>query len=189
MSLGTVWSGRSPRERGLIVLGLLVGAVAVYLVAFPEGGAERGALSLAAARSQYRDAAKRKTEDEKQIARLKPIIDTATYKDTSERVMPAVLKTLYEYAARSDIRLREIKPLRPRQISGLTKVSVTVRFTSEFRKVVPFVYYIEDPKGRLVVEKLNVSAPDNKSRMVDVEVQVGLFAAESQPATEGNTRV
>jgi hypothetical protein len=45
---------------------------------------------------------------------------------------------------------------------------------------------VEDPKGRLVVEKMNVAASDPKSRQVDVEVQVALFAAGAPPKVEGS---
>jgi hypothetical protein len=68
-------------------------------------------------------------------------------------------------------------------------VTLTVRFTSEFGRVIPFVYHVEDPQGKLVVEKLNVSSPDPKSRQVDVEVQVALFTAAGSGTQEGSNAI
>lgn len=188
MNTGALWAQRNPRERALLIVGAVVIAVAAYLLMTPEQGYKAGMLSSAAARAKYRDGLRQRELADDRIAALKPRVDTATYKDTSERVMPAVLKTLNEHAKLAGVRLREVKPLRPRRIGGVTKVTLTVRFTSEFRQVIPFVYHVEDPKGKLVVEKLNVSAPDPKSRQVDVEVQVALFTLEGAGEPGGGSK-
>ncbi|NLH99788.1 MAG: hypothetical protein GX446_09910 [Chthonomonadales bacterium] len=186
MNLTSLWGARSPRERGLIVVGVIVIAVAVYLALSPSDTVGGAMLSSAAAKQQYADGLKRKQELEREIAVLRPKVDTATYKDTSEKVIPIVLKSLHEQARLADIRLREVKPLRPRQTGGVTKVTLTVRFTTAFAKAIPFLYNLEDPKARLVVEKMNVSPSDPKSRDVDVEVQVALFTVEgSEPKAGG----
>ncbi len=175
MSIHTVWAARTPRERSLIIIGLAVVGVAVWLVLTPKETRGRVLLSSAEARKQYNEGLKRKEEFEREVASLGPKVDTSTYKETSEKVIPTVLKSLHEQARLSGITLREVKPLRPRQMGGVTKVTLTVRFTSEFAKAIPFLYNVEDPKGRLVVEKMNVASSDPKSRDVDIEVQVALF--------------
>jgi len=181
-----IWGQRTARERVLILVGLVVVAVAGYLIFAPQDGADAGTMSSATARSRYEAAMKQKKDADGKIASLKPKVDTATYNATSERVMPDVLRTLSDDARLAGIHLREVKPLRPRSVGGLTKVTLTVRFTSEFGRVVPFVYHVEDPQGKLVVEKLNVSSPDPKSRQVDVEVQVGLYTVAGAGAQEGS---
>jgi hypothetical protein len=189
MSALSIWGKRTPRERLLLVLGLVVVAVAGYLIFSPQEGAKAGMLSSATARSRYDAAMQQKRDADGKIAALKPKVDTATYNQTSERVMPDVLKTLSDDAGLAGVHLREVKPLRPRSVGGLTKVTLTVRFTSEFGRVIPFVYHVEDPQGKLVVEKLNVSSPDPKSRQVDVEVQVALFTAAGSGTQEGSNAI
>lgn len=180
------WASRTPRERMLILLGVVVLAVAAYLLATPPEGSQRGMLPASVAKQRYEEALKKKAEADKTIQLLTPKLDTAAYKETSEKVVPTVLKTLREHASKAGVHLREVKPLRPRQVGGATKVSLTVRFSGSFREVVPFLYYVEDPQGKLVVEKLNVSAPDPKKSQVDVEVQVAFFTVEKRPAEGGS---
>jgi type II secretory pathway component PulM len=182
----SLWASRSPRERALVLLGVGVIAVAVWMILSPTDAGKRGLLPSSVAREQYSDGLKRKQGFDREVATLGPKVDTSTYKETSEKVIPVVLKVLHEQARAAGIHLREVKPLRPRQVAGLTKVTLTVRFTSEFGKAIPFLYGVEDPKGRLVVEKMNVAASDPKSRQVDVEVQVALFAAGAPPKVEGS---
>jgi hypothetical protein len=63
---------------------------------------------------------------------------------------------------------------------------LSARFTSEFGKAVPFFYRIDDPSGKLVVEKFDVTCADPKSRTVDVEVQVALYTvAGAGPSSAG----
>lgn len=188
MSGTSLWASRSPRERVLIILGAAVVAVALWLVLTPGETGTQGMLSSAAARQQYTEALKRKQQLEREIADLGPRVDTTTYKETSERVIPIVLKSLHEQARLAGIRLREVKPLRPRQTGGVTKVTLTVRFTTEFGKAIPFLYNVEDPKAKLVVEKMNVSPSDPKSKEVDIEVQVALFTAPEVIGADKDTQ-
>ncbi len=188
MNRQSLWASRSPRERWLIIIGLAVVGVAVWLVLAPTETRGRALLSSSEARKQYTEGLKRKTEFEREMALLGPKVDTSTYKDTSEKVIPTVLKALHEQARLSGIRLREVKPLRPRQMGGVTKVTLTVRFTSEFGKAIPFLYNVEDPKGKLVVEKMNVASSDPKSRDVDIEVQVALFTSGGPAKPAGGSK-
>lgn len=185
MSVGGLWNARTPRERVLIILGVVVLLVAGYLVVVPQEANKAGMLASSLARKRYIEELQRKRDADAKLAELKPKLDTIAYKETSEKVIPLVLKTLHEHAAKAGVHLRELKPLRPRQMGDATKVSLTVRFTGVFSQVIPFVYYLEDPQGKLVVEKLNVSSPDPKSRQVDVEVQVALFTVEAAGAPGG----
>jgi len=185
MNLGGLWGVRSGREKALIVLGVVVIIVAAYLMMAPQTGYKQGMLSSAVARKQCEEAMRKKQEADAAIAALKPKLDTVAYRETSERVIPTVLNTLQQHAAKAGVHLREVKPLRPRQVGGATKVTLTVRFSSVFSKVIPFVYYVEDPQGKLVVEKMNISSPDPKSQQVDVEVQIALFTVEGSGAQEG----
>lgn len=187
MNMRSLWGARSPRERALVVLGIGVIAVAVWMVLAPTDRGQRGFLSSSAAKQQYTEGLKRRQEFDREAKLLGPKVDTSTYKQTSEKVIPIVLKSLHEQARLAGIHLREVKPLRPRRTGGLTKVTLTVRFTSEFGKAIPFLYSVEDPKARLVVEKMNVAASDPKSRLVDVEVQVALFAADSPAKDDSGT--
>ena len=109
------------------------------------------------------------------MAQMQPKIERAAYTEPPEELVPKVVRTLQSYAKDSGIHLREIKPLRTRRLGDLTKETMSVRFTSDFGRAVPFFYRVDDPQGKLIIEKFNVTAADPKSRSVDVEAQVALY--------------
>jgi len=67
--------------------------------------------------------------------------------------------------------------LRPRRFGSLNKVPLSVRYSSEFSNTLPFVYAVEDPSGKLAIDRLNLSAADPKKTMVDVEIQVSFYTS------------
>jgi hypothetical protein len=122
-----------------------------------------------------------------EMDRLQPEIDRLTYKEAPEQIIPKVIRSLQETAKQAGIHIREVKPLRIRRLAGLTKVPLSVRFSCDFSKTVPFLYNTEDPATKLVIDRLNVTAPDAKSRMVDVEAHVAFFTTSTALAAGETT--
>jgi hypothetical protein len=178
------WAQRSPSERRMMILGLLVIVIGVPLALFPGGATGKKLLSANDARLQYEKKLKQKAELESNMERVQPLMDQMVYSEAPEKLIPKVILTLQRYAKDSGIHLREIKPLRSKKVANLTKETLSVRFTSEFGKSVPFFYRVEDPEGKLVVEKFNLTASDPKSRTVDVDAQI---AAYTQGAAQNET--
>ena len=183
--MNSFWAQRTPGERRMLVLGLIVLVVCVPLVLFPGGGSGKKLLSARDARQQYESKLKEKAQLEAEDEQIKPKMDQMVYTDPPEVLIPKVITTLQGYAKDSGIHLREIKPLRAKKVAGLTKETLTLRFTSEFGKTVPFFYRVEDPAGKLVVEKFNLTASDPKSRTVDVDAQVALFTQATDANASG----
>lgn len=177
------WQQRNPRERILIVLCVVVVGVGLWMVATPPAQSRKPLLSSQQARLKNREAEKQKQKLAAEIAQIKPLIERSAYAEPPEMLVPRVIRTLQGYAKESSIHLREVKPLRTRRIGSVTRVPLSVRFsTAEWsRTAVAFLYRVEDPKGKLVVEKLNITSPDPKSRTVDVEVQITFFTREASP--------
>lgn len=168
-------AGRTLREKALLALCLLVVVVGLWIMLTSSGAGGRKLLPAAQARQKYEAAVKQRQAMREEMDRLQPELEKRVYTETPEQLIPKAIRTLQGYAKDSGIHLREIKPLRARRIAAVTKVPVSVRFTAEFQKSLPFLYHIEDPKGKFVVEKFNVSAADPKSKLVDIEAQVALF--------------
>lgn len=183
--MNSFWSLRSPSERRMIVIGLLVVAIGIPLALFPGSGGGKKLLSAHDARQQYEAKLKQKAQLESDTERVKPLMQKMVYTEQPEQLIPKVITTLQGFAKDSGIHLREIKPLRTKRIANLTKETLSVRFTSEFGKTVPFFYRVEDPSGKLVVEKFNLTASDPKSRTVDVDAQIALFT-QSETAAAGS---
>lgn len=173
----TLWQSRTPRERFLILGCVVVVAVAAWLVLAPAGGPGKQLLPAAEAKRRYDAALKQIGELTEEIDKLRPATDAMVYDKAPAEIVPEVVRPLQAHAKTAGLRLREIKPLRARQAGTLTRVPISVKFnTAQFsRQAVHFMYLVEDPAAKLVIEKFNVSAADPKSRMVEVEVQVALF--------------
>ena len=133
------------------------------------------------ASTQYATALRNKDVLSRDIDKKKPEIDKMMFAIPPEQLAPQLVRQLQQFAKDSGIHLREIKPLRTRRTGAVTRVPLTVRFsTTDFNKsFVGFVYRIEDPAGKLVVEKFSVTALDPKTRILDVEVQVSGFTKET----------
>lgn len=172
--MSAFWARRNPRERFLIVLCALAVMVGVPLMLTPPDGAGKRLLPAAQARAKRERLEQEKAALEAETERLKPEIERMVYDKSPEEAIPQVVRTLQGYAKQSGLHLREIKPLRARQVGDVTRVPLSVRFTSTFNKAVPFFYRVEDPKEKLVVEKFTVSA-DPKARTVDIDAQIALF--------------
>lgn len=175
--MNSFWKQRKPRERTMIVLCLLVVAIGIPLMLLPEQKAGKKLLTPQAARHKFEGLIRQKSDLDKELQQLKPEMEAMAYHETPEELVPRVIKELQSHAKASGVHLREIKPMRPRMMASVTRVPLTVRFsTPDFGKaVMGFLYRVEDPKGRLVVEKLNVTAADQKTHTVDVEAQIALF--------------
>jgi len=178
------WHARTPRER-VMLLGCLafVVAVPVWLALTAPPTQRRGKmLSSVAARQGFDRVVRDKAMLEKETDRVKPEVQRMVFSGGADVAIPEAVRTLQECAAKSGLHIRETKPLRVRRVGALYRAPISVRFSSTrfTQEAVPFLYRIEDPAGRLVIEKLNVSSPDPKSSNVDVELQVALFAAGAQ---------
>jgi hypothetical protein len=118
-------------------------------------------------------------ETEPRIARL-------TYNLTPEEVVPRVIRDLQTVAVRAQVRLREVKPLRPRELpSGQGQsVPMEVRFRAPFLpNAIRFLYFIESPDGKIVVDKLNITSAEARFKTVDVSAQITVFTRKaSAPA-------
>jgi Tfp pilus assembly protein PilO len=169
------WAQRNPRERYMLFLCAIVIVVGGWMGLSPTGDNGKTLLPTAQARQKIQETSQQKQALDDESVRLKAALGKMVYTDPPDQLVPQVVRTLQGYARDSGIHLREIKPMRARRFAAVTKVPLSVRFTTEFSKSVPFLYKIEDPAGKLVVEKFNVTASDPKSRTVDVEAQVALF--------------
>jgi hypothetical protein len=185
------WQQRNPRERILILLCIVVVGIVLWMVTTPTDQGGKRLLSAQQARLKNREAEKQMQQLATKTAQIKPFIERYAYAESPETLTPHVIRTLQGYAKESGLHLREIKPLRTRRIGNVMRVPLSVRFsTAEWnRTAIAFLYRVEDPNGKLVVEKLNITSPDPKSRTVDVEAQIAFFTREiSTDSTQGRPK-
>jgi len=178
------WARRNPRERVLIVLCIVAVIVGIPAMLQPTGTRTGKLLPAAEARRKYDAALKQKLALEDDTKDLQARLAAMTYAEAPQTLTPKLVQQLQEQARTSGIHLREIKPLRVHTEASVTKVPISVRFTAPFALAVPYIYRIENPKGKLVAEKATVVTPDPKARVVDVELQVACYTTVPPPSTE-----
>lgn len=135
-----LWASRNPRERFMLLLCLAAVAIGVPMALTSPTSSGKALLPAAQARQKYDGIRSEKRALDQDSDRLKPQIAGMVYTAAAEDLMPQVIKILQTDAKESGIHLREVKPLRGRRMGSVTKVPLTVRFTSEFGKCVPFIY-------------------------------------------------
>ncbi len=177
------WSERTKSERNMITVAGIAVIVAIPLMLSPTSGSSKKLLPAAEARQQYRNIVSEKQNLEKQTDEITPKIKVLASDAMPDVIMPGMVKAIQLCAKNAGIHVREIKPLRVKQIGTVTRIPLNVRFVSEFKQTTKFLYDIEDPAGKLVVEKYSVSASDAKSGLVDVEVQLTMFTTAKAAAT------
>ncbi len=110
------------------------------------------------------------------------------YTQSAEELGPLITQKLVKTASASGVHLREIKPLRARTLASgtVTRVPFDVHFRALFQPdVVRFLYHIEDPAEKMVVDKMDITSADSRFKSVDVSAQISVYTRNN--AGGGNT--
>lgn len=174
----------SKREITLIIVCVVVVIAAVFFVMTPAtpGGAKKGQLTLKDATEKLATMKSSEAQMKREQQQMTPRIQQMSYTQPAEELMPQIIQTLQNSAAKSGVHLREVKPLRPRLIAGGTgaRVPLEVRFRTTFQpNAVKFLYMVEDPANRMVVDKINITSADAKFKTVEVAAQITVFTRSS----------
>ena len=178
----------SSRERVLLVI-CVVFVVGVLFWSLTSGGKSAGSRSLLS----YEDAEQKRVAARKALGKMEadqkastPRVAKMTYDLPPDQLIPRVIRDLQTIAGKSNVHLREVKPLRVRALpsGGGTRIPMEVRFRASFQPdIVRFLYYVEDPARKMVVEKLSMTSADVRTKNVDVSAQVTVFTRSTAGAS------
>jgi hypothetical protein len=168
------------RERNLLVACVAVVLIAGWMLLSPQSSGTGGATKYS------RQVAEQKQLEGKlqlrQMSRdeeaLQPRIATTSYDMPAAALQPRVVRDLQEIAARAGVHIREWKPGQPSGFRDAVGASVPmdIRFRTSFQpNLVRFLYYVEDPAGKMVVQKIDVTSTDAKFKTVDVTARIVVF--------------
>jgi hypothetical protein len=170
------------RERvlvaGMVVVVIAGGALAFWPTSSPSARATGPILPRPQAEKKIAEQTRAYKVMLAEQAMMQPRISNLTYDRVTEELVPRLVRLLQQKAKLAGVRLREVKPLRPRPMKSEAgeRVPLEVRFRAPFQpNTVRFLYYLEDLKDKLVVEKLNIASADAQFRAVDVTVQTAVF--------------
>lgn len=182
-------------ERVLIAVCAVVILIAVWLKLNPSGPAAgtRTLLPPGQARQKTEVALRTIARLGDEQAEMEPRLAQRVYDQSPDQLVPRVIRDLQRIAERAGVHLREIKPARPRELTtaAVTRVPLEVRFSAPFQpNVMRFLYYVEDPAGKMAVDKLDLTPAEKSFKTVDVSAQIIVFtrAAAGTASAEGGPK-
>lgn len=114
----------------------------------------------------------------REVSELDPKVNELAYNLPPDELVPRTIRNLQQIAAKSGVHIREVKPIRPRVLaSGMgTSVPLEVHFLAPFQpNAMRFLYYVEDPAGKMVLDKLDITTADPRMKTVEVSAQVTVY--------------
>lgn len=121
---------------------------------------------------------------------INPRIASNAYDMSAEELQPRIVQDLQRLATRAGFHIRQIKSLHPHVLSSgqAVRVPLEVRFRADFQpNIVKFLYFVEDPAGKMVVDKVNLTGSDSKFKTVDVSAQISVFTRSLNGVTNTDT--
>lgn len=170
----------NPREKRLVIIGVIT-VIAILIWNFMPGGSSTstaGMLATQDANNKTKDAEATLKMLNKESTGYEPRVEAMTYDMPPDELVPHVIRDLQQIAAKSGVHIRETKPVRPKVLpSGMgTSVPLEVHFLAPFQpNTMKFLYQVEDPNGKLVVDKLDITSADPRRKTVEVSVQVTAY--------------
>ncbi len=178
----------SPREKRLVGIGaVILVIILIWNFLTPSGGgaSTKGLVSLAKARSDTDLNRRNQARLERETKEIDPVIDKLASNTPADRLVPETVKSLQTIATKAGVHIREIKPVRPKLLASTmgSSVPLEIHFLAPFQpNAMKFLYYVEDPSGRMVIDKLDISSADPRKKTVEVSAQVSVFTRNTTGA-------
>jgi hypothetical protein len=181
----------SPREKKMLAYGGVVVLIIVFYMILTSGGAK-----TVKGQVPYAKAVKDNALNERNVIRLsremkdlEPHIATLASDAAPDELVPRTIRDLQEIAAKAGVHIREVKPIRPKVLqSGLgSSVPLEVHFLAPFKpNTVKFLYLVEDPSGKMVVDKLDITSADPRQKTVEVAAQITVYTRSTAAGSAGS---
>jgi len=176
----------SVRERLLIVVAL---AIAVFIVidAVTSGGTP-GSRALAVARRKQVQTQRDLVALHREIDDLQERIGKRLTTGTPRAVVQDMVVSAQAAASAAGLKLEDVKPSEPDEISGVRRVPVHVRLTARFPEAARFLYELERRNGGYQVSQVQLVAKDPQSDRLDMEVRLVAYVTgekEKRDAANG----
>jgi len=171
----------SPRDRKvLVILVVFVVVIFIWNMATPSTSGKGTAGMLPAKKAIEGTTLNQKNQARltREVNELTPKVNDLAFNIAPDELVPRTVKDLQEIAAKSGVHIREIKPIRPKLLaSGMgSSVPMEVHFLAPFQpNAMKFLYYAEDPAGKMVIDKLDISSADPRRKTVEVSATVTVF--------------
>ena len=171
----------SPRDKKMIIGGIVFAVIIFIWNILTPSSAGKGTTGLLSETKAKQDTAvntRTQVRLTNEVSDLTPMVNDLAYSLAPDELVPRTVKELQEIALKSGVHIREIKPVRPKLLpSGMgSSVPLEVHFLAPFQpNAMKFLYYVEDPAGKMVIDKLDVSSADPRRKTVEVSATVTVY--------------
>lgn len=159
----------------MMVLCALVVAIGVPL-AIPMGKSAGTLLSPAAAQTKLTSEQSQLASLHRQNATMRSLLTTTSYVGGPNAALPKIIEKLQADAKSAGIHIKEIKPIHPHIVDGVAKMAFDMNFNCSLGQALSFIYYLENPKGKLVIEKIALSTSETQNQQIQATIEVAAFA-------------
>lgn len=172
---------RTKRERLMLLIALLlIPAILIGNALVPSGppAGQKSLLPVDQANLKREVQTRTITQMRQEQQEMEPRIAQMAYNLPPDEIVPRVIGDLQRTAVRAGVHLREIKPMRPSALSSGAgaRVPMEVTFRAPLQpNAVQFLYYVEDPAARFVVDKIHITSADAKFRTVEAVAEITVF--------------
>jgi len=176
------------REKKLMVVASVILVLILifnFLTPSSSGPSTKGMVSLQKAKEGTDLNRRNETRLAREVKDLDPVIDTKAFNTSPDQLVPTTIRELQQIAAKAGVHIREVKPIRPKLLASTmgSSVPLEVHFLAPFQpNAMKFLYYLEDPAGKMVVDKLDISSADPRKKTVEVSAQVSVFTRNTAGA-------
>ena len=178
----------SPREKRLVYGGAVILIIILiwnFLSPSSAGPSMKGMVSLKEAQKNTDLNKRTQSRLAREVQELDPDINSKAYNSAPDQLVPTTVRELQKIALKSGVHIRDIKPVRSKVLaSGMgAGVPIEVHFLAPFQpNAMKFLYYVEDPAGKMVVDKLDISSADPRQKTVEVSALVTVYTRNTAGA-------
>jgi len=116
-----------------------------------------------------------------EVADLKAVADSLTiYTDDP---VPAMIERIAGAARDSGVRVANFVRTPPKNLTHLTRWTLSIGFDAPFPTVARFLYELEDPVRKLTIAKVEMNAVRGGGNRVMASVTISAYTVRSQPAS------
>jgi|YelNatPaOPRAMG01_1025707.scaffolds.fasta_scaffold02945_10 Tfp pilus assembly protein PilO len=169
------WEARNKRERWLIIMAVLSIVTSVPFMFTPTSGLTKALLPANVARQKYQQAVEQTTEMIQDGKRMRHKLSEWTFHSNPDALIPQLIDTLQKQSVKGGVHLMEIRPLRTIQNDKLAMIPISIRCECPFDKAIAFLYYLEDPSSKMVVDRVDISSSGTNSNLVDMNAQIATY--------------
>lgn len=181
-------NGISKRERNALLLAAAALAIGgpMFLMDQQAAGGGKGK-SLAAVKTEQREVQARLARAREELEDLQGRVEPRLSPGTPPELVPRMIAAAQKAARASGMRLTDLRPMMPEEVSGLSRVPVYLTASARFPNAVRFLYELERQNGRLEVDQLRLLAAQQEGDQIELELRIVGFV-RSEKKEDRNAR-